>query len=256
MPIRTDSETLQQVIRLGAELRKDGECRVDISSGTICFRSMSEDHTAYLDQSVPISDLTISDDHETGNYWTELTDTQNFLNTGPVNDVTLTTATETPDSTIILQSNTVTYQYSSVASKTAHRVYEDDSDTLSAEPVTEFTLPNGVFTRALNVANLIGEAMRVQVNPDTNHVEFSASNDLGDSFSYSPPVDHIVGNQQSTCALKIEIERLLDVIPFIPPTTPVSLQLTREYLVYRAEFPVPDATTTLYIAERQNSIYQ
>ena len=256
MPIRIDPDTLQQVIRPGVELRKDSECRVDINSDTIQFRSMSESHEAYLDYSIPRSAFTPSEDLGTGNYWTTLDYMQDFVQLVTSNEVTIIAPTEADSSKITLQSDTVTYQYPPLASNAAHPVYRDNSTHLSSAPVLEVTLLNGVFTRALNAAALVGESMRIQATSDTRNVEFSASSTTGDSFLFSTPVDQVIAAEQPTASLTIAIDRLRDIVAAIPSATPVSLQLMNDYLVYRAEFPVPDAEIAVYIAEYLDSIYR
>lgn len=253
MPICIDSEILQQLIRPGLALRKDGECRIDINPDMIRLRTMSEDYEAYLDYSFPTSALRLLADDITGNYWTRLVHVKDFLNVGTGEEVRITTPTETEDSMIVLQSDGLTYQFQSVVSKYAHRVY----DNFTSEPIIEFTLPNEVFARAIKVANLLGGDMRVKLDSNTRHVEFSATGrGIADSFSYSHPAEQISNTHQSTLSLTISIERLRDIIPFIPPATPISLQLMEDKLVYRSEFPVPDAEITLYIAERLGRIHK
>ena len=69
MPIRIAFNTLQQITRLALAVRKDGECRLDITSDTIRLRARSEDHVAYLDYSLPISTPEFPVADVTGDYW-------------------------------------------------------------------------------------------------------------------------------------------------------------------------------------------
>jgi len=251
MPICIACNTLQQITRLALAVRKDGECRIDITSDTIRLRARSEDHVAYFDYSLPTSVPEFSVVDITDDYWVRFEHVKKFLNASPDADVTIRTPAETPDSTITLQSAGLTYRRTPITRHTAHRVF----DTISAESRTNFSLPNSVLTRAVDAANLLGTSLRVRINQETHHVKFSAEgNAINDAFSYTQPVEQIRSTHPSSSELTITIDRLRDIASLVPATNIVSLEVTPHHLTYRAEHPVTGANLTVYIAEYLGAI--
>lgn len=251
MPIHIAFNTLQQITRLALAVRKDGECRIDITSDTIRLRTRSEDHTAYLDCSLPISVPEFSVVDITGDYWVRFKHVKKFLNASSDADVILRPPTETPDSTITLQSAGLTYRRVPITKHTAHRVF----DTIPAESRTDFSLQNSVLTRAVDAANLLGTSLRVRFNQETHHVEFSTEgNVINDAFAYTQPVEQIRSIQPSSSELTITIDRLREIASLVPATNTVSLEVTPHHLTYRAEHPITGADLTVYIAEYLGTI--
>lgn len=251
MPIRIAFNTLQQITRLALAVRKDGECRLDITSDTIRMRARSEDHVAYLDHSLPISTPEFPVVDVSGDYWLRFEHVQKFLNASPDAEVTIRTPAETPDSTFTLQSTGLTYRRTPITRHTAHRVF----DSISAESRTTFSLQNSILTRAVDAANLLGTSLRVRFNHDTHHVEFSAEgNAINDAFAYTQPVEQIRSTEPSSSELTITIDRLREIASLVPATNTVSLEVTPQHLTYRAEHPITGANLTVYNAEYLGAI--
>jgi len=251
MPIRIACNTLQQITRLALAVRKDGECRLDITSDTIRLRARSEDHVAYLDYSLPISTPEFSVAGVSGDYWLRFAHVEKFLNASPDAEVTIRTPAETPDSTFTLQSTGLTYRRTPITKYTAHRVF----DSISAESRTTFSLQNSVLTRAVDAANLLGTSLRVRFNHETHHVAFSAEgNAINDAFAYTQPVEQIYSTEPSSSELTITIDRLREIASLVPATNTVSLEVTPHHLTYRVEHPISGANLTVYIAEYLGAI--
>ena len=251
MPIRIGFSTLRQITRLALAVRKDGECRLDITSDTIRLRARSEDHVAYLDYSLPISIIESPDTDVTGDYWLRFEHVQKFLNACPDAEVTIRTPAETPDSTFTLQSTGLTYRRAPITRHTAHRVF----DSISAESQTTFLLQNSILTQAVDVANLLGASLRVRFNHETHHVAFSAEgNAINDAFVYTQPVEQICSIESASSELTITIDRLRDIASLVPATNTVSLAVTPQHLTYRAEHPIAGANLTVYNAEYLGAI--
>jgi hypothetical protein len=252
MPVYIDAEMLQQIIQPCLAIRKDGECRIDIEPDTIRLRAMSESREAYVDYSLPTTVPQLSADGVTDSFTVWLDRIQSYLNIGTGDEVKITTPDELSDSIITLQSDGLTYRFQPVDSRYAHRVF----DTFSTESLTQFSLRNGVFDRAVAVANLVGGEMRVQHDPKTQRVEFSAdSHSIPDAFSYSHSVKQINTHQLSSTNLTISIERLRDVTPLFPPTAGITVQLARNHLVFQAEYPITGADFTFYTAKRRGALH-
>jgi hypothetical protein len=252
MPIHIDAKILQQIIRPCLAIRKDGECRIDIETDSIRLRTMSESREAYIDYSLPTTIPELSTDGVTGAFSVWLDPIQSYLNIGTGAELVITTPSESPESKIVLQSNGLTYQFQPVDDRYAHRVF----DTFSTESLTQFSLRNGVFDRAVTVANLLGGEMQVQHNPEARCVEFSAeSHSLPDAFSYTHSVKQTNNHQLSPTNLTISIERLRDITPLFPPMAKITVQLARDLLVFQAEYPITGADFTFYTAKRRGALH-
>lgn len=252
MPIHIDAKTLQQIIQPCLAIRKDGECRIDIETDLIRLRTMSEGREAYVDYSLPTTVPQLSTNGVTGTFSVWLDRIQSYLNIGTGAEVLITTPNESPESKILLQSDGLTYRFQAVDDRYAHRVF----DTFTSESLTQFSLRNGVFDRAVTVANLLGGEMQVQHYPETRRVEFSADGrSIPDAFAYSHSVKQINTHQLSPTDLTISIERLRDITPLFPPATDITVQLARDHLVLQAEYPITGADFTVYTAKRRGALH-
>jgi hypothetical protein len=251
MPVRTDPTTLRQIINPLLAVRKVNECRVDVRSDLIRLQTTSEDQALYADYSLPRPAPKAPDEDQTGSFWLYLERVDDFLNVGVSEDITITFPFETADSTAILQSEHLTYRFRPVVSQQPYRLFDD----LAPDPVTEFSVQHGAFAQSVYVANLVGGKMRLRLDPETRHVEFSSTGrEGGDTFTHTLSTDHINTVHGTSSEFTISIDRLRDVTPHVPDTTPASFQLTHNYLVYQVEYPLSGAQLTIYIAERLTNL--
>jgi hypothetical protein len=251
MPVRTDPTTLRQIIRPLLAVRKVNECRVTVRSDLIRLQTVSEDKTLYVDYTLPRPLTKPLIDGETGSCWLYLQRVADFLNVGGREDITITFPFETADSTVLLESGRLTYRFPPVVAQQPYRLF----DNLANDLVTEFSIQHGAFAESVYVANLVGGQMRLSLNPETRHIEFSStSHGDGDAFRYTVPSDSINTVQGASSEFTISIDRLRDITPHIPDTSPVSFRLTKNHLVYHIEYPVPGAQLTMHIAERLDAL--
>jgi hypothetical protein len=251
MPIHTAYTTLRQLTRLIFAVRKDGECRIDVSPDSIRLRACSEDRTTYLDHSVPTSAPELSIDDVTGSYWVRIGHVKQFLSATPNTDITIRLPPETENSTLTLQSSGLTYRHTTFDESTAHRL----PDVPDADSTTELSLPNEVLDRAVDVTGLIeSKQLQIQFDHRTHHIQFSGKNGGQDSFQYSYPAEEILSTHPSSHDFSTSIKRLRDITPILPPTHTISLELSSHHLTYGAEYPVPGADLTVYLAKYHDKI--
>jgi len=245
MPVRIDPAILRQIIRPALAIRKGSDSHIKIGSDTIRLRATSEDKTVYLDHSLPRPDTQPPVNNDIGSFWLRLEHIESFLNVGTSTEVTITFPSETSGSMVTLQSDGLTYRFPPLIQQ--YRLFEDPSN----DAVTEFSIQHGVFHRGVQVANLVGEAMRLRIVPDTHDIEFSSdSQGDGDAFYYSLSTDQITLVNGGSSSFTVPIDRLRDITPLVPNTSLASFQLTSNCLVYHVEHPVSEAQLTVYIAER------
>lgn len=245
MPVRIDPTILRQIIRPALAVRKGGDCHIEIGSDTIRLRATSKDKTVYLDHSLPRPETQPPVNDDIGSFWLRLERIENFLTVDTSAEVTITFPSETSDSMVILQSNGLTYRFSPLIQQ--YRLFDDPSN----EPVTEFSIQHGAFDQSVQVANLVGEAMRLRIAPDTRHIEFSSNaQGDGDTFLYSLSTEQITIIDGTSSSFTVPIDRLRAVTPLIPNASTASFQLTTNCLVYHVNYPVEGAQLTMYIAER------
>ena len=251
MPIHTNVETLQDVIRPALALREDAECYLDISPDEIRFRARSEDREVYLDHTIPTTAPELSGIDVSGSYLVWLKNIKSISTVSSTEEVTIRIPAETPDATFTFQSGGLTYRNPPLSKANGHRVF----DSITAEVATEISIQNYVFNQAINLANLLGTSLQVHYNHDSKSIEFSAENtEIGDSFHYSHAVEQIHCIQPEATELTISIDRLRDLTPLVPAGSLVSLKLTPHHLTYRAEHPITGSNLTVYIAEYLKAI--
>jgi len=251
MPVRTNPTTLRQIIRPLLAVRKVTECRVDVRSDLVRLQTVSEDKTLYVDYTLPRPSTKSPDNDETGNCWLYLNRVEDFLNTGVHEDIIITFPFETTDSMVLLQSGRLTYRFPPLISQQPYRLF----DNLANNPDTVFSIQHGAFAQSVHVANLVDGQMRLRLDPDARHIEFSSTgSEDGDAFRYTVPSDSINTVRGTSSEFTISIDRLRDITPHIPNTTLASFRLTSNHLVYHVQYPLSGAQLTMYIAERLSSL--
>lgn len=251
MPIYTNSTTLGQIIGPGLAVRTDGEGCINITEDSVRVRAVSETKDVYLDYTLPtdVSEFYIYELEDT--FWLFFEWIKGFL--GVVGSgsrpVTLVTPAENPGSKIRLESEKLRYQFRPIDSRYTHSVDRSPSD----EIMSECEISHGAFALAVRVANLLGNQLRVELNPRRQVVEFSVNGDT-DEFRYQLSTEQISHIHGAASTLTISIKRLRDLITVVPDASTVSLQFTGKHLIYEIKFPIPGANLQVYIAKLGDEI--
>lgn len=248
MPVEIDTEYLNRIVRAARVVHSESECRIRIDTNGLSLQAHSIDKTAYLDYSIPSSDLLTLPARETGEVWVELQPIKRFLNTVDDGTIELRFPYETPESRVILESDRISYRSRSLVAPYGHRL----PGAVDATPMAECSFPHRYFNRAVRVAGWLGGNVEIQINPDAQRIEFSAARD-GDDFSYIVPREDIDTMHGSTAEFTASIAVLTYFIGTIPDSTRVTIRLTPDFLEYRAAYPA-DATLRLCIARWTDDI--
>lgn len=250
MPIQVPAKTLRQITKLVVEIREDGEARIDISSDRIRVRTLAEDLGAFLDLSISTTVPELTVDAPPASYWIDLERLHSLLTVILNENVILHLPNETPDSRFTFQATTLTYWLAPLDENTAHRIF----DNISAQSTTAFSIQNSAFNLGVSVANLVSTELQVQFNHPTQHVTFSANDPGGDSFTYSEHVDQVHTADRTTDELLISVDYIGEIASIVPPTDSICIELTPNHLTFRAEYPIQDATLTVYLAKYLQAI--
>jgi hypothetical protein len=248
MPLQIAARKLKQILRAAGVVHTESECRIDISTDGVRLQSFRRNRTIYLDYSLPYSVTSIGDD--TDSTWIKLNPITRFLNGISDGEVRVTFPFETPDSTVVIESNGLVYQFRSLIAPHGHYLPSPpDSTAVATTSIRHFP-----FKRAVRTANWLGGEMEIQIAPDTHRVKFTATQDGKDDFTYVVRPDDVEAIQGSATKFTIPINVVRNFTPTLPANSVITLRLTPHYLLFTVEFPDPDAELQLYIAERKHIV--
>lgn len=253
MPVRLDMTNFRQIIRSAKAVRKVDDWRMDIQSDWIRLRTFSECKTLYLDHVLPSSLFSdFETDGASSSFWINIDpneeDFKEPLRFGPSNAVVLMFPCERADRMMVIQSGNLTYRFSQI--EPVYRL----RDPPTSDTIATVSLQHELFDRAVQVADLVGEKMRIEVDPDVGHVKFSSQNSLGDQFGYTVSGDQISELSGDAVSVTSSIARLRNVTKRIPDSATVVLHLTHDHLKLQITGHIPDATLEIYIAQYRNRI--
>lgn len=250
MSFRIGSTALRQIIKPVISVRDGGECRVDVNSDSIRLRSRSVDSTAWFDYRFSIPSAQELSTDVTGTFYIELETIDGILR-AVSEDITITLPMETNDGRIVIQSDGLTSRIAPIDDRGEDYAFNGSSQN----PTTTFTIQHGEFDHSVQVTNLVGQKMTFDISGKTHYVTFSGGGRIiEDSFRYSVPVEQIELGPESTRNLSVSIDKLKNITPHIPSTTTTCVEVTSDYLTYRADNPYLAAELTLYIASWQDAI--
>jgi hypothetical protein len=250
MPSQTTRHLLRHALKPGLTIGNNQECRVDASAETVHISAVSEDRSVSMEHSIPQLTPQSWNRTESTSFWIDIQNMAKFTNINTSKFIEIIYPFETSNSTILLRSETLKYRFQSLNPK-----YTDTLPDLPvASPKTKITLPHYYLARAVQCANLVGGLMHIDARPQDFQVEFSARAQYStDEFSITLSNDHVADINGSATSLTIPIDLLRDIVPLVPTTKTVYLQLSPSFLIYNVEFPVSEAELELSISKLTQS---
>lgn len=248
MPVRLPLSEFNKIVRTAKTVREVDDWKITVQPDSFHLETCSEDRTFSIHHVLPAS-LFID-------YHIENVSSPSWINIDPRNtgrrklfpkptsdEVRLTLPDEREDTRVVLQSGNRRFRFSPIKPD----FYLQD---FTGEEIATVSLRFDLVTKAVQAADLVGDVMRISVDPDVPRIEFSAQKD-DESFSYTLPAEKIGLASGDPIDLEIPIEILPEILNTIRDPAAVSLVFAQYYLKIDITGHISEGKMSINIAKRQ-----